>query len=52
MTEHFIKGLRHNGQFWSIMRINDSYFARCNGSDVGPYSTVQQAEEWIREIKP
>ena len=51
MTEHFIKGLRHNGHFWSIMQINGSYFARCDGSDTGPYSTALQAEEWIKEIR-
>ncbi len=49
---HFIKGLRHNGHFWSIVRIGNSYFARCDGSDTGPYSTALQAEEWIKEIRP
>lgn len=51
MTEHFIRGLRHNGHFWSIIRIGNSYFARINGSDTGPYSTEGQAIDFIKEIR-
>lgn len=52
MTEAaFIKGLRHNGHFWSIVRIANSYYARCDGSDTGPYSTALQAEEFIAAIR-
>jgi len=47
-----IKSLMHNGHRWSIIRIDDSYFARINGSDTGPYSTAMQAEEFIKAIRP
>lgn len=53
MTQaHFIKGLRHNGYFWSIVRIANSYFVRIDDSDTGPYSTALQAEEFIKAIRP
>lgn len=53
MTEAtHIKGLIHNGHRWDIVRIKDSYFARCDGSDTGPYSTALQAEEFIKAIRP
>lgn len=48
---NFIKGLRHNGHFWSIIRIDDSYYASIDGSDTGPYSTALQAEEFIKAIR-
>lgn len=48
----FIKCLIHNGHRWSIVRIGDSYFARIDGSDTGPYSTALQAEEFIKAIRP
>lgn len=48
----FIKGLIHNGHFWSIIRIGNSYYAHIDGSDTGPYSTALQAEEFIRGIRP
>lgn len=58
MAEH-IKGLMHNNRRWDIVRINGSYFARCYGvgetagkSDTGPYSTKEQAEEFITAVKP
>lgn len=50
--ETFIKGLIHNGYRWSIIRIGNSYFARIDGSDTGPYSTALQAEEFIKAIRP
>ncbi len=57
--EH-IKGLMHNGRRWDVVRISGSYFARCYGqgeyagrpSDTGPYSTREQAEEFITAIRP
>jgi hypothetical protein len=52
VNETFIKGLMHNGHRWSIVRIGDSYFARIDGSDTGPYSTALQAEEFIKAIRP
>lgn len=57
MTQH-IKGLVYNGRRWDIVRIKQSYFARCYGvgetagySDTGPYSTREQAEEFITSVK-
>ncbi len=47
-----IKGLMHNGTRWDVVRIGDSYYARCKGSDTGPYSTAHQAEEFIKAIRP
>jgi hypothetical protein len=58
-NDEHIKGLVHNGYRWDIIRINGSYFARCYGqgetaskSDTGPYSTREQAEEFIKAIRP
>ena len=58
MAEH-IKGLIHNNRRWDIVHIKSSYFARAYGvgettgySDTGPYSTREQAEEFIKAIKP
>lgn len=52
MATH-IKGLIHNGHRWDIVRIGNSYFARCEGSDTGPFSTAWAAEqEFIRAIRP
>lgn len=57
MSTH-IKGLMHNGRRWDIVRIGSSYFARCYGqgetagcSDTGPYSTMEQAQEFITAIR-
>lgn len=52
MSEVHIKGLIHNGYRWNVVRIGNSYFARCGSSDTGPYSTALQAEEFIRAIRP
>lgn len=53
-----IKGLIHNGRRWDVIRIGESYFARCYGqgetaskSDTGPYSTALQAEDFIKAIR-
>jgi hypothetical protein len=51
-TETHIKGLIHNGTRWNIVRIGQSYFARCGTSDTGPYSTALQAEDFIKAIRP
>jgi hypothetical protein len=58
-AETHIKGLIHNGRRWDVIRIKDSYFARCYGqgetagrpSDTGPYSTALQAEEFITAVR-
>lgn len=47
-----IKTVFHNSNLWHIVRIENSYFARINGSDTGPYSTAEQAEEFIKAIRP
>jgi hypothetical protein len=47
----YITGLRHNGYFWSIVRIGNSYYARQGDSDTGPYSTASQAVDFIKEIR-
>lgn len=41
----------HNGHRWQIVYIDGSYFARCNGSDTGPYSTQAQAYDFITQVK-
>ena len=48
----YIKGIVHNGRGWYVVLIGNSYFARSKSSDTGPYSTVEQAEEFIRAIRP
>jgi hypothetical protein len=50
MEAQHIKGLMHNNRRWDIVRIDKSYFARCGTSDTGPYSTQQQAEEFVTSI--
>jgi hypothetical protein len=58
-NETHIKGLMHNGRRCDVIRIGQSYFARCYGqgeyagrpSDTGPYSTREQAEEFITAIR-
>ena len=50
MIVKHIKTLLHNGSLWHIVHINGSYFSRLDASDTGPYSTVEQAEEFIRMI--
>lgn len=47
-----IKSLMHNDRFWIIVRAGNSYFARLGTSDTGPYSTAEQAEDFIKAIKP
>lgn len=47
-----VKHLCHNRTIWQIVLVNGSYFARCGRSDTGPYSTSEQAEEFIRAIRP
>lgn len=58
-AETHIKGLIHNGRRWDVIRVKESYFARCYGqgetasrSDTGPYSTALQAEDFIKAIRP
>lgn len=47
------KTFRHNGRLWFIVRIGQNYFARDDqGSDTGPYSQPECAEEWVRGIRP
>lgn len=46
-----VKHLWHNRRIWQIVCINESYFARIGPSDTGPYSTVEQAEEFIKMIR-
>lgn len=41
----------HNGRTWSVVLLSGSYYARDDrGNDTGPYSTVREAEEWVRGI--
>lgn len=51
-----IKGFIHNGIRWEIICVvnegGNSYFARQDNSDTGPYSTAAQAEEFILAIRP
>lgn len=51
MTPVHIKTLVHNGHRWNIIRYDNSYFARYGVSDTGPYSTVLQAEYFIKSIR-
>lgn len=46
--DHF----QHNGQPWQVVKINRSYYARSRGSDTGPYSTREQARDWVLAISP
>lgn len=50
--ETHIKGFIHNGTRWNIIRIGGSYFARCGTSDIGPYSTAFEAEDFVKAIRP
>lgn len=55
INEERIKSLAYSGRRWDIIRINGSYFARCyersGPSDTGPYSTAEQAEEFITAVQ-
>ncbi len=59
-TTTHIKGLIHNGRRWDVIRVKESYFARCYGqgetagrsSDTGPYSTALEAEDFVKAIRP
>lgn len=48
------KCLVHNGRRWEVIFVEkmNCYFARFGNSDTGPYSTAEQAEEFIRAICP
>lgn len=47
-----VQHIFHNGNHWHIIKNHNSYFARFGTSDTGPYSTAEQAEEFIRAIRP
>ena len=43
----------HNGRHWEVVEIERSFFARDDrGNDTGPYSTPDQAREWVEAIRP
>jgi hypothetical protein len=48
---YIINTVIHNNVKWEVVRIGESYYARCDGSDTGPYATYQEAEEFITAIK-
>jgi hypothetical protein len=44
--------ITHCGRLWGIHKVRDSWFVRDHrGNDTGPYSTSEQAEEWVRAIQ-
>ncbi len=45
--------LTHNGAAWSVVQIGDAFFARDpEGQDTGPYTTADQAREFVEAIAP
>lgn len=47
-----ISTLAHKGQVWRVFCIDGSYYARDSTlSDTGPYTTIKDAEDWIRSVK-
>lgn len=51
-----VKELTHLNSKWQIVKLKNSYYARYPtadglGSDTGPFSTVEQAEEFITAVK-
>ncbi|HEX2556827.1 MAG TPA: hypothetical protein VHK86_00760 [Nitrososphaera sp.] len=51
MTERVVKSIKYHHKVWDIVKVNGSYFARYDKSDTGPYSSVVEAEEFIRNIQ-
>lgn len=51
-NEVIVESLEHFGRRWDIVKINESYFARQGRSDTGPYSSIDQAIDFIRAIRP
>lgn len=50
-----VKVFLHLGRNWQVVRLNSngSYFARDGREcDTGPYSTAEEAEQWVRDIRP
>lgn len=52
-----IKEVEHLGESWQIIRIKNSYYSRYITkhdafSDTGPFSTAEEAEDFITNIKP
>lgn len=56
-SEEIVKSFRHLTTDWEIVRWtytngrSPEYVARAGKSDTGTFSTAQQAEDWVREIK-
>ena len=48
MPEHVVSEVYHLGRRWEIISRDANYFARLGQSDVGPYSTAEAAEDFIR----
>lgn len=43
----------HNGRVWRVVYVAGRYFAKDDREQLtGPYSTVAEAEDWIKAIKP
>lgn len=44
---------RHCGRSWTIVQYQGSFYARDDQeNDTGPYSTVEEARDWIKDIQP
>lgn len=48
VRHRIVKRLQHLGRWYSIGKVNRSFFVYDSGAAVGPYSTAEQAEDWIR----
>jgi hypothetical protein len=50
-----VDSFEHNGRYWRVVSLAGSgqFFARDDAdNDTGPYSTWQQARDWVLEIAP
>lgn len=50
IDETYISLVKHLGSTWLIVKIRNSFYARINTSDTGPFSTPLEAENFICAI--
>lgn len=53
MLTEIVRTFAHSGRLWHVAKYRGSFFARDDQEgDTGPFSTPDEAEEWVRAIRP